>query len=207
MGRRNRRGTHLRRQRRWKSLGSELQDTSDLKYRVERDLAVARTDLGGLMRMAQRQALPKVPQNQDDDEWLQRHIASTEAKIAALGGQAGELGNALVKKGPQFEQRKARRDALESDETSAMGALETATTRMNEMLSASLSHGERLQIIDPGIVPQQPSSPNTMLNVMAALLVSMIGSIVWLVFRFNYARLVGEREIGTRLQPALGQAG
>jgi capsule polysaccharide export protein KpsE/RkpR len=184
------------------SLQNELQDTSDLKYRVESDLAAARTDLADYT--AQRQAPPMVPQNQDGDEWLQRHLASTSAKIAALEGQAGELSTTLARKGPQLEVRKARRDALESEEISARRALETATTRMNEMLSSALSHGERLQIIDPGIIPQKPSSPNTMLNVVAALLLSLVGSIVWLVFRFNYARLMSARSEGVY---SLRQAG
>ena len=74
-----------------------------------------------------------------------------------------------------------------------MEALETANTRMNEMLSSALAHGERLQIVDPGIVPQQPSSPNTMLNVVAALLLSLVGSIVRLAFRFHHARLTSAR--------------
>jgi len=167
------------------SLGNEVQDTSDLKSRLERDLEVARTDLAEYTAQG--------PQSRDDDEWLRRNIASTQAKIAALKGQMGELGNELAKKGPQLEEWKARRDALESDERSAREALETASLGMNETLASSLSHGERLQIIDPGIIPQRPSAPNTMLNVAAALLLSLFGSIVWLAFRFSHARLVNAR--------------
>ena len=94
------------------SLQNEVQDMSDLKFRLERDLAVARTDLADYT--AQQQALSKGPKSQDDDLWLRRNIASAEAKIAALEEQTRELGGELAIKGPQLEERKARRDALET---------------------------------------------------------------------------------------------
>jgi uncharacterized protein involved in exopolysaccharide biosynthesis len=78
---------------------------------------------------------------------------------------------------------------MESDEKAALAAFEAANSRLNEILSSSAFHGERLQILDPGIVPQRPSSPNTMLNILAALLFALVGSAVWLGFRFSHERL------------------
>jgi uncharacterized protein involved in exopolysaccharide biosynthesis len=46
--------------------------------------------------------------------------------------------------------------------------------------------GERLRLIDPGIVPQRPSSPNIGLNVIAALLVALTASLVWLSLRYAW---------------------
>ena len=43
--------------------------------------------------------------------------------------------------------------------------------------------GERLKIIDPGIVPERPSSPNLPLNVAAALLLGLVLPILWLTLR------------------------
>jgi uncharacterized protein involved in exopolysaccharide biosynthesis len=77
---------------------------------------------------------------------------------------------------------------LERDEKSAETGLEAATTRLNEALSAVPFRGERLQIIDPGFVSQQPSSPNTLLNVVAALVFSVVGSLIYLAFSFGRSR-------------------
>lgn len=173
------------------SLENEVQNASDLKLRLERDLAIAKTDLADYT--AEREALAKGPQGAADEDWLRRQIASTQAKIASLEAQTRELSGALTTKGPELEERKARRDALESDERSASMALDTASARMNEALSSSFTHGERLQIIDPGIVPELPSSPNTILNLMAAILLSFAGSVVWLAFRFGHARMISAR--------------
>ncbi len=173
------------------SLENEVQNASELKLRLERDLEVARTDLADYT--LQREALPKSPQGTTDEEWLRRQVASIRAKIVSLEVQTRELSGALAAKGPELEERKARMDGLESDERSASLALDTASKQMNEVLSSSLTHGERLQIIDPGIVPQSPSAPNTILNLMAATLLSLIGSMVWLAFRFGHARMVSAR--------------
>jgi len=167
------------------TLENEVQETSDLKFRLERDLQVARTDLADYTAQTSPDA--------DEAQWLRNHAASARARVAALESQTRELDDLLTKKSPELERRKLRRDALEDEEKTAAAALETANTRLNEMLTAARSNDERLQIIDPGIVPQQPSSPNTMLNIVAALLISFVGSTVYLAFRFGHARLAFAR--------------
>jgi uncharacterized protein involved in exopolysaccharide biosynthesis len=162
------------------SLENEVQNASELKLRLERDIEVARTDVADYA--AQHESGARDTQT-----------SSTQAKIASLEGQMRELAAVLAEKGAQLEERKVRSDALENDARSALMAFDKANTALNEMLSTSLTHGERLQIIDPGIVPQQPSSPNTILNVIAALLLSFVGSIVWLGFRFGHTRLLSVR--------------
>jgi hypothetical protein len=42
-------------------------------------------------------------------------------------------------------------------------------------------------------VPQQPSTPHTGLNVIAAFLASLAGTFAWLVLRFGYVRMQRER--------------
>jgi len=48
---------------------------------------------------------------------------------------------------------------------------------------------ERLDILDPGIVPQRPSSPNIPLNLAVAALLSLTASLAYLLVRFSYARV------------------
>lgn len=161
------------------NLENEVREASDLKFRLERDLEMARTELAGI--------------STGDDEVLRPRRISTQAKIASLEGQTRELAITLEREGPRLEEQKVRSDELYMEERSATAAVNTARGRMNEVTSSALTHGERLQIIDPGIVPQQPSSPNTLLNVMAALLISFVGSVVWLAFRFGHTRLLSAR--------------
>jgi uncharacterized protein involved in exopolysaccharide biosynthesis len=46
--------------------------------------------------------------------------------------------------------------------------------------------GERLTIIDPGIVPERPSSPNTALNVGAAAFAAFVLSVLFVFLQASY---------------------
>lgn len=52
-------------------------------------------------------------------------------------------------------------------------------------LSQSLPNGERLTIIDPGVMPERPSSPNVPLNVAAALLLGLLFPVAYLAVEMN----------------------
>jgi uncharacterized protein involved in exopolysaccharide biosynthesis len=43
-------------------------------------------------------------------------------------------------------------------------------------------------VIDPGIVPQRPSSPNIPLNVIAALLLTLVGLAAYMTISFSYLK-------------------
>ena len=84
--------------------------------------------------------------------------------------------------------RSAKREALQNEVKSAQTASEAAETRLRELRAAAGSRGERLRVMDPGIVPQRPSSPNVPLNVAAALLLALAASIIYLSFAFVLRR-------------------
>ena len=70
----------------------------------------------------------------------------------------------------------------------AQQSYETVAARLLESRATAGTHAEQLRIIDPGTVPQRPSSPNISLNVAAALLAALILSIAYLSFAFVYGR-------------------
>jgi uncharacterized protein involved in exopolysaccharide biosynthesis len=70
--------------------------------------------------------------------------------------------------------RETRRDQLQTDRRTAQTALAAIETRLREARSEAGYRGDRLRVIDPGIVPERPSSPNLPLNVAAALLLGLL---------------------------------
>jgi len=52
-------------------------------------------------------------------------------------------------------------------------------------LNHSLANAERLTVIDPGVVPERPSSPNVPLNVAAALLLGLLFPVAYLAVERN----------------------
>jgi len=41
-------------------------------------------------------------------------------------------------------------------------------------------------VVDPGVVPESPSWPNTALMMLAALLVSLVASLLYVILELNY---------------------
>jgi len=70
----------------------------------------------------------------------------------------------------------------------AQTASESLAARLRDLRATAGTRGERLRVIDPGIVPQRPSSPNVLLNVFAALLLTVIALGAYLTVSFSYQR-------------------
>src|SRR5205823_12075864 len=86
----------------------------------------------------------------------------------------------------QLATRLAHRDKLEAERKAAQAQLAAMDTRLREARGESGFRGERLKIIDPGIVPERPSSPNIPLNVAAAMLLGLVLPVVYLTLAINY---------------------
>jgi succinoglycan biosynthesis transport protein ExoP len=90
--------------------------------------------------------------------------------------------------------RLTHRDKVEADRKAGEVALAGIETRLREARAESGYRGERLRIIDPGVVPERPSSPNLPLNVMAALLLGLVLPVLYLMLELNYQ----ERSVSAR---------
>ncbi len=107
-------------------------------------------------------------------ETLRKSIATADREIARKQGLLAE--------------RSARADTMAAERKDAEAAFSAAQTRLREVRSVAGNRGEQLNIIDPGITPERPSSPNAPLNVIAALLLGMIVSIGYLTFEYGLER-------------------
>jgi uncharacterized protein involved in exopolysaccharide biosynthesis len=65
-------------------------------------------------------------------------------------------------------------------------ALEAAQMHLQEIRSTAGYRAERLKIFDPGVVPERPSWPNIPLILLAAVLVALAASLLYVTFEFNY---------------------
>jgi capsular polysaccharide biosynthesis protein len=164
------------------SLENQVRNNGDLKLNIDKDLSQIRTDLSGYL--AEQQLLPVAAGG--DAENLRRLIASAQARIATLESQRKDLISLIGQQGAQVQEWKNRKEALQADQKSAQIAFESSDRRLNEMVASSQFRGERLRVIEPGIVPQEPSSPNIPLNLLAAFVLSLAGSVIYLAMTFSY---------------------
>jgi uncharacterized protein involved in exopolysaccharide biosynthesis len=160
----------------------------DLKLRsqIQGDLSYARTELA---EYEAQFAHPSGASNSATPESLSQGIISERASIEALERQGKELDQSLTQNGLVVEQRRHQRDVLDSELQAARAQYESARIKNSEILSSSAFRGERLDIIDPGVVPQQPSSPNLPLNIAIAFLMSALGWLLYVAIGFSYSRM------------------
>lgn len=155
-------------------LDAELSNATELKFRIERDISDVRTELAG-------------------EKADMSDIASARAKLADLQQQARQLEQKIASTAVRFERARQRRDTLDADLKTARTSFEAARARLDEINAAAAFRGERLEVLDPGIVPQRASFPNAPLNLIAALLISLIAAITYLTLCFGLARVQHRR--------------
>ena len=86
----------------------------------------------------------------------------------------------------QAAARAAQVSTVQAEREGAREAFTAAEKRLTEVRGFAGYRGERLSIIDPGVVPERPSWPNIPLIVLAALVVALAGSLLYVTFEFNY---------------------
>jgi uncharacterized protein involved in exopolysaccharide biosynthesis len=159
------------------SLQSEIEANVDFESKVQQQLVEA-----------QAQAAEYEQQQAQDGKFAREQLQAARARAALLEKRSQLLEHTLTEKTAALAARTAQRAALETELKVAQTSYETVSARLHEYQASAGTHAEQLRVIDPGIVPEQPSSPNIFLNVAAALLLAFVSSLVYLSFAFVYRR-------------------
>jgi len=150
------------------ALAAELDGLLSLRERQQRDYADADADAaqyaGDATRSAAARARRDEVRRQLDD--VAKRIQSLEAAVA---------------------QRRVFWEGLNTERKAVRTAYDTAVSRWHDAEASLGAKGERLKIVDPGIVPQRPSSPHLMLNILGAMLIAFVASLVYLSLASNFA--------------------
>jgi capsular polysaccharide biosynthesis protein len=121
----------------------------------------------------------------DELKALHEDAAAARARAGVLHRQVAESQSSLAVKSGELAKRIAKRKQLDDEIEAAKTGVEAEERHTRDLQDAAGGRGEVLTIIDPGILPQRPSSPNLLLNVVAAVFSAAILSLVYLVFTFG----------------------
>jgi len=168
------------------SLVTEVGTANQTRLGIEKDLGKTRAELADMV--AEMKTFEKGDGLEEQAKWTFRQIEALRARVASLEAQAQVLAKTSTDTTTTLEARKQHRESLDTELHSARADYELAKTRLLDAQNSAAYRGERLEIMDPGIVPQRPSSPNIPLNVMLAFLISIVASVVYLAVRFGYSR-------------------
>jgi len=169
------------------ALATEVENATSLKAEVDQELAKAKAELAD--NLAQRQALQPGDQSDTQAQWMDIEIAAARARTENLESQDSGLLKLTADKGLVLEQLKHQQESLDAELKQARANAEAARAKLSDLQASAAFRGERLDILDPGIVPQRPSSPNIPLNLAVAALLSLTASLAYLLVRFSYARV------------------
>jgi uncharacterized protein involved in exopolysaccharide biosynthesis len=82
--------------------------------------------------------------------------------------------------------RAAQAGVAKAERDAARESFDAAGRQLDETRSGSGEHGERLRVVDPGVVPERASWPNIPLMLFAAFLVALVASLLYVTLEWNY---------------------
>jgi capsular polysaccharide biosynthesis protein len=173
------------------ALSAELDNQRELKFRADNELNTAHAEMADLTSGESdktRQAAPA-----EAPAWLARSISAARARINVLEARSRSLDQTISEKGARLGLLKQRHEAVDSELQAARTDFESARAKLADIRAAAAFRGERLDVFDPGIVPQRPSSPNIPLNVLAALLISGVASVFYMACAFAWKPMESSR--------------
>jgi uncharacterized protein involved in exopolysaccharide biosynthesis len=169
-------------------LAADTEASQDLKNRLERQLS--QEEVAAAEYADRAKALAQGRDASNAQEARNAALESRSAKVRAdnLRARIQHLDLETRRSQSQLQQRTVQHEQLEARRKSAQIALEAAEARLREVRASTGYRGERLKIIDPGIVPERRSSPNVQLNVMLAWLLATVAATAYLAVEFSYRR-------------------
>ncbi|MBI3665503.1 MAG: hypothetical protein HY236_04640 [Acidobacteria bacterium] len=108
------------------------------------------------------------------------------SRLERLRRQTAEIDRLIAARQKMLAERTAESQALEAEYEAAAAASEQWEKRLRELRSEAGLRGERLAILDPGVVPERPSSPNIPLNLLVAVALGVIASLFYLTLEFGF---------------------
>jgi uncharacterized protein involved in exopolysaccharide biosynthesis len=117
---------------------------------------------------------------------IRKQADNARARLEEMQKQLQALDRQSAAREKLLAERLAHRDKVDAERKAALTALQAVEARLRDARGDLGYRGERLKIIDPGIVPERPSSPNLPLNLVAALLLGLVLPVAYLTLRMSY---------------------
>jgi tyrosine-protein kinase Etk/Wzc len=122
------------------------------------------------------------------EEELLDEQANVGARAELLDRRVSELTRVINQTSAALAQQTAREEDLRAALTAARTSYEAAAQRLADLRLSKGSRSEWLRVIDAGIIPQRPSSPNAPLILIGAAVLALFGSLLYLSISFSLTR-------------------
>ena len=148
---------------------------SEARQRVEQaERAFAAAGLPG----SPDQLKAEIEADEDLRATLKKRLIDYGEDATTYRRQLEALDREITSRSRQLAQLSATLSSLDAQRSDAQAALKAASARLAEVRLAGAYRGERLRVLDPGIVPERPSYP----DVPLVLAVALFGGLVLSLF-------------------------
>lgn len=113
-------------------------------------------------------------------------VKGPRARVEELRGQLDRLDSTIAREQALVAELSSLLNRVEGQRKSAEANMKTAESRLNDVRFAAGYRGERLSIIDPGIVPERPSSPNIALNIAVAVFAAFVLVLMYVLIQIGF---------------------
>ena len=167
------------------SLQNEVESQNELHSRIARESIDTKSEIAEYAEREKFLATAKDATSEADLRSVRAALAGARVRDKVIEEQMREIERQIEARGALLSKRLAHRGALEAQLRSARDNKDAAERQLRETSGLGVYHGERLTVIDPGVEPHNPSAPNKLLNVVAAVLVAWMVSLLCLTFAFS----------------------
>jgi uncharacterized protein involved in exopolysaccharide biosynthesis len=171
-------------------LQSSLESAAELRASLQQQVLSAELEIADAAEREKQGVASDVGE-------IRKEASNARARLDEMRKQLQAMDRQNADREKLLATRLAHRDKLEADRKAGQAALTAAEARLREAKGDAGFRGERLRIIDPGVVPERPSSPNPPLNLAAALLLGLVLPILYLTLQMSYEeqRASGRRSV------------
>jgi uncharacterized protein involved in exopolysaccharide biosynthesis len=155
------------------SLQTSISEAADLRAKLKEEAGNARLEIADAGDR-EKQA------SASEAELLRREQSNARARLSELEKQIADLDRRIAENEALLGQRQARREEFDARKKAAQGAVTAIESRLRDARNDLGYRGERLTIVDPGVVPERPSSPRIALNLLAAALLGLLFPLIYL---------------------------
>ncbi len=161
-----------------REIESDLASSSQLLSRMREQALSVELDMTEERQRAKQAAA-------EERALIEKQQASSRVRLDELRKQIATLEQQSAEREKLLADRMARREDADAERKAAQAALVAADTHVRDVRGGAGYRGERLRVIDPGVVPERPSSPNLPLNLIAAVLLALVFSVLYLTIAMN----------------------
>jgi uncharacterized protein involved in exopolysaccharide biosynthesis len=113
-------------------------------------------------------------------------LHATRTRAERLRREQAEVTAESARLEKLLAERKSEIDLLTAEHKLAQDSSEQAERRVRDLKSFRGSRTERISMLDPGFIPERPSSPNVPLNLFVALALALIASLIYLTLEWGF---------------------